>query len=199
MKLASETLLRTNKKGAVDLMFLIAAAYLFQNAQAFKEITKALILKYHTPYLDLLCKEIESVMTWRVFCLLEQQRSFARLELSEIFISGINKRTGMYVHKCGWTSKYAYAYLNLLRDKQLWRAKLLGLSISEAIEAAENMADPIPNERSITCSYECKHAPPEYRKGRCWSLERLKNNIGLCLQCVRSDSSNPQGYCNYDF
>ncbi|CAD6447383.1 3515e734-4505-45d6-ba75-2626f65c932a [Sclerotinia trifoliorum] len=115
MKLASEALLRTKKRGADDLMFLAAAAYLFQNAQAFKKITKALILKYPAPYLNLACKEIESVLTWRVFCLLEQQRSFARLELSEIFISWINAATGMCIPKCGWTCKYTHAYLNLLK------------------------------------------------------------------------------------
>jgi hypothetical protein len=28
----------------------------------------------------------------------------------------------MCVHRCGWTSKYAYAYLNLLEKKDLWPA-----------------------------------------------------------------------------
>lgn len=49
-------------------MLLTAAAYLFQNAQGFKEITKALILDYDGPYLTLLCKEVESAMLWKVFC-----------------------------------------------------------------------------------------------------------------------------------
>ncbi|APA05238.1 hypothetical protein sscle_01g000080 [Sclerotinia sclerotiorum 1980 UF-70] len=182
MKLASETLLRTKKRGADDLMFLTAAAYLFQNAQAFKKITKALILKYPAPYLNLACKGIESVLTWRVFRLLEQQRSFASLELSELLISGINERTGMCVHMRGWMCKYTCAYLNLLKNKQLWPANLLGISVSEAIEAAENMADPIPRNRSIVYKYEFRPDPAEYRKGRYRSLERLKNGIGLCLQ-----------------
>ncbi|KAF7863065.1 hypothetical protein EAF04_007148 [Stromatinia cepivora] len=198
MSFASGTLLQADKKKAADLMFLTAAAYLFQNAQAFKGITKALILKHHAPYLDLSCKEIESAMNWRVFCLLEQQRSFARLGLSEILISGIGGEAEICVHKCGWTSKYAYAYLNLLEDKQLWPVRLLGLSISEAIEAAKNMPDTIPKERSIPCPYEYKHAPPEYRKDRYWSLELPRSGIGLCLRCVRSGSSNPQD-CNHDF
>jgi hypothetical protein len=49
-------------------MLLTAAAYLFRNAQAFKELTKAMILNYSGPYLALSCAEVEFAMTWRVFC-----------------------------------------------------------------------------------------------------------------------------------
>jgi len=49
-------------------MLLTAAAYLFQNAQSFKEITKALILNHDGPYITLLCEEVESAITWKVFC-----------------------------------------------------------------------------------------------------------------------------------
>jgi len=67
----------------------------------------------------------------------------------------------MCVHKCGWTSKYAYAYLKLLGRKDLWPAYLLYTSISRAIELAERMTDPIPEESSIVCRYESNHAAPE--------------------------------------
>ncbi|KAK1471339.1 hypothetical protein CABS01_16382 [Colletotrichum abscissum] len=107
LRFASESWLRTSGKSAGNLMLLTAAAYLFQNAQAFKEITRALILDYDGPYLALCWEEAESLMAWRVFCLLEQQRGFARLELADILMAGVNDRTGACVHKCGWTSKYA--------------------------------------------------------------------------------------------
>jgi hypothetical protein len=86
----------------------------------------------------------------------------------------------MCVHRCGWTSKYAYAYLKLLERKDLWPARLLHISISKAIELAEKMPDPIPEEPSIICRYEYKHAAPEYRGDRCRSLDILNNSIGLC-------------------
>ncbi|PVH69810.1 hypothetical protein DL98DRAFT_564318 [Cadophora sp. DSE1049] len=166
LKFASANWLRPGKKEAGDLMLLTAAAYLFQNAQAFKEITRELILNHDGPYLALSCEEVESAITWRVFCLLEGQRSFARLKLAEILIAGINDGTGMCVHKCGWTSKYAYAYLKMLETRDLWPARLLHISISKAIDLAEKMPDPIPEESSIACIYEYKHAAPEYRRGR---------------------------------
>src|ERR1700728_3033503 len=123
--------------------------------------------------------------------LLEEQRSFARLKLAEILIAGINDRAGNCLYRCGWSSKYAYAYLKLLERQNLWPTHLL--CISEAIEIAEKMPDPIPEEPSIACSYGYKHAAPEYRRNRRRSLDDLNNSIGLCLRCVRSGSAD--SYC----
>lgn len=97
-------------------------------------------------------------------------------------------------HKCGWTSKYAYAYLQLLRGKSLWPACLFKMSISEAIELVETMPDPIPEEQNAECTFAYKHAAPEYRRDRCPHLDRLNNSVGLCLHCVRSGSIDY--YCN---
>ncbi len=68
LRFASDSWLQLGKSSAADLMLLTAAAYLFNNAAAFKEITKALILDYHGSYLALSCREVELAMTWRVFC-----------------------------------------------------------------------------------------------------------------------------------
>lgn len=68
LRFASESWLRSYTHGPGNLMLLTAAAYLFQNAHAFKEITRALVLDYDGPYLALSCEEVESAMTWRVFC-----------------------------------------------------------------------------------------------------------------------------------
>ena len=207
LRFASESWLRSSRDEASSLMLLTAAAYLFQDAQAFKEITRALILDHHGPYLALSCEEIESAMTWRSSVstpmtrldilltgerkgLLEEQRGFARLKVAEILISGVNDGTGLCVHKCGWTSKYAYAYIKRLEREDLWPAQLHHISISKALESAERMPDPIPEEPSIECTYEYKHAAPAYRRNRTWSLEDLNKSIGLCIHCVRSGSMN---------
>jgi hypothetical protein len=79
-----------------------------------------------------------------------------------MLIAGINDGTGSCVHWCGWSSKYAYAYLKLLEKRDLWPTHLL--CISEAIEIAEKMPDLTPEELSIACTYEYKRAAPEYRK-----------------------------------
>ena len=68
LKFASGNWLQPLENEAHDLMLLTPAAYLFQSAQAFKEITKALILNHNGPYLALSCEEVESALTWRLFC-----------------------------------------------------------------------------------------------------------------------------------
>lgn len=68
LKFASETWLRTSESEPANLMLLTAAAYLFRNAQAFSEITRALVLNYNGSYLSLCLDEVESIVPWKVFC-----------------------------------------------------------------------------------------------------------------------------------
>jgi hypothetical protein len=68
LRFASESWLRPSRDEAGSMLLLTAAAYLFRNACAFREITRVLILEYDGPYLAPSCKEVETVMTWRVFC-----------------------------------------------------------------------------------------------------------------------------------
>ncbi|KAJ5952340.1 uncharacterized protein N7479_010753 [Penicillium vulpinum] len=68
LRFASKSWLQTRNVKADELMALTAAAYAFQNAQAFRDLTKALILNYGDSYLALSTERIESVMNWKVFC-----------------------------------------------------------------------------------------------------------------------------------
>jgi hypothetical protein len=126
--------------------------------------------------------------------MLEEARSFARLKLAEILLRGVNDPTGDCPHKCGWSSKHAYAYLQLLQGQELWPTHLSRIPISEAVELAEKIPDPIPEEKSFQCKYDYKHRAPAYRRNRRWSVENLNNSVGLCLHCVRSGSAN-SSYC----
>lgn len=68
LKFTSGNWLLPRENEAGNLILLAAAAYLFRDTGAFKEITKALILNYSGPYLALSYEEVESAMTLRVFC-----------------------------------------------------------------------------------------------------------------------------------
>jgi hypothetical protein len=68
LKFAAGSWLQPRGSKADDLMLLAAAAYLFHNAEAFKKITKAMVFNHGGSYLALLSKEVESTLTWRVFC-----------------------------------------------------------------------------------------------------------------------------------
>ena len=97
---------------------------------------------------------------------LEEQRCSARLQLGDILIGGIHN--GICAHRCGWSSKYAYAYLKSLERKHLWPTGLVG--VSESIKRAEMMPDPVPEEPSIACTYERNYDLPDYRSSRRWGL-----------------------------
>ena len=96
-KFAGECWLQHRGNEAGDLMLLAAAAYLFQNAQAFNEVTKTLILNHGGPYLALSCEEVESVMTWRVFC--EYQNN--QFEHSEYVTDWLMHRSARRTKKLG--------------------------------------------------------------------------------------------------
>ncbi|KAI2478267.1 hypothetical protein Ptr902_10462 [Pyrenophora tritici-repentis] len=79
---------------ASDLVVLAAAAYLLRNEKAFREIAKTMILTHNSPYYKLCSVEVESVMDWKVFCMLEEARSLARLKLANILIKRADDPTG---------------------------------------------------------------------------------------------------------
>lgn len=65
---ANEFWLCPLNKGPSDLIVLAAAANLFRNEQAFRSITKALVLNYGGSYLALSSDEVVSVLGERIFC-----------------------------------------------------------------------------------------------------------------------------------
>lgn len=109
--------------------------------------------------------------------LLEQKRGILRLRLAEILVQGFG--TGGCPHRCGWTSKYAYAYMILLEETRLVPTELP--SISNSITEASNMRDPVPEEASVNCNYEAKHAEPKYRESRGWRLGALTSLGFACI------------------
>ena len=131
LKFASEVwFYRGIKTTFAHLLYFTAAAYLFKNAKAFKELTKTLVLEYNGLYYGPLSERLESVMPWRVFCkclvisvdrlskqlighyvaLLGEQRSCARASLTNILLGA---RHGATCPKhCGWASSYQSAYCN---------------------------------------------------------------------------------------
>jgi hypothetical protein len=68
LEFARRSWLQPDGENTSDRTTLAAAAYLFQDAQAFKEITRAIIFDEDGPSLALTCKEVEPAMTWRVYC-----------------------------------------------------------------------------------------------------------------------------------
>ncbi|OBS22796.1 hypothetical protein FPOA_09123 [Fusarium poae] len=193
LRFASESWFRTFGDEPESLVLLTASAYIFRNAQAFSEITRALVLNYSGSYLNLRTDEVESVMPWRVFFLLEEQRGFARMKLSHILVSGGG--ADLCFNECDWTSKYTHAYRRALQSEFLLPGDLQSHSISRALEKSEMMTDPVFEERSGRCKFGYNHEAPAYREDRRRDLDNLIKKLGLCLHCTsleRADAS-----CNH--
>ncbi|KAK1145669.1 hypothetical protein N8T08_003905 [Aspergillus melleus] len=66
LEMANRSWLRVCEKDEAGNMALMAAAYMFRNAQAFRQISKALALDYAGSYLNIYTETIEEILDWRV-------------------------------------------------------------------------------------------------------------------------------------
>jgi hypothetical protein len=62
LKFASESWLSADYDETSDLLVLAAAAYLFQNAAAFRKITKKMVLNHNGSFTALSCAQVDAVM-----------------------------------------------------------------------------------------------------------------------------------------
>ena len=67
LRFASELWLRSRRGEVSDMLVLAAAAYLFENATAFRDITKKIILSHNGPFSAVYRGEAETIMDSRVF------------------------------------------------------------------------------------------------------------------------------------
>ncbi|KAF1995297.1 hypothetical protein P154DRAFT_445740, partial [Amniculicola lignicola CBS 123094] len=51
------------KINAQDIAFLTTVVYILRNAEVFRELMKALVLSYNSPYIALYCEQMESAIT----------------------------------------------------------------------------------------------------------------------------------------
>jgi hypothetical protein len=68
LEMANRSWLRMCEKDEAGNMALLAAAYVFRNAQFFRQTSKALVMDYAGSYLDIYTEKIEEIMDWRVVC-----------------------------------------------------------------------------------------------------------------------------------
>ncbi|KAF5579818.1 btb poz domain-containing protein [Fusarium pseudocircinatum] len=187
LQFASEVWLRELEVKPRDLMLLTAAAYLFQNPQAFKEHTASLVLNHHGSYLSLFGEDTGDILPWEILHLLEEQRGFARLQLADILIRGI--RFGFCYSGCGWTGNgYTYAYMKKLENEHLFPAQFSHMPISKALEKAEIMSDPRLWGQRKACTKARDHTVPGLQPNVNVGRGQLNKLIGLCLECVRGGS-----------
>ncbi|KAF2495477.1 hypothetical protein BU16DRAFT_390775 [Lophium mytilinum] len=179
----------------IELGHLMATAYILDNAQAFSEITLAMMLRHKESYLPLADEEL---VPWRTFYLLEERRNHMRAELQQILLDGkiqFGTDDGPEC-SCSWSSRHSSAYMDLLQREGLEPLKMLSnMTVTEVLEKMERMNDPtIPREWK-PCNYRW-HRNPDLRIMRKSKLDIFKKgNHGLCIDCIRSSTTDEKQTC----
>ncbi|KPM44567.1 hypothetical protein AK830_g2019 [Neonectria ditissima] len=95
-------------ESVLDMGYLMAAAFLFCDMDAFVARNLDLVFRFREPYLVLLDDEtISQIVPSKTFYLLAERRTKARAEVAQILIEGKNRGC-----ECGWagTSSKAFAF-----------------------------------------------------------------------------------------
>ena len=120
--------------------------------------------------------------------MLEEQRGLAKLQLANILI--VVGANSLCSYECGGSSSYSYAYMQSLNREDLWPGDISRMSISRALIKADGMPDPVRPECMTQCSMARFHdGDLPYRRRRIYELGTFDETIGLCLRCVRLDTT----------
>ncbi|PVH91394.1 hypothetical protein DM02DRAFT_664040 [Periconia macrospinosa] len=166
-----------------EMGHLLAAAFLFDNTDAFMAHTITLILRYNGSYLDFLDDDFTSqIIPSRVFSLLEERRTRFRAELCDLLIRG--KKDGC---KCGWGKTRGEKYGRLLAAYM--PIKMLDTSMADIITKMEQMSTEDMGRKFCTekrSSGRYYHGPLPYRQTLLGMLDAMKKRASICIDCVRS-------------
>ncbi|KAI2481028.1 btb poz domain-containing protein [Pyrenophora tritici-repentis] len=174
-----------------DLCYLMIAAYILDNPQAFSDITLAMIFSHVGSYLSLADQIIDQLdyMPWKVFYLLEEQRNLIRIELQQLLFQGsFYAGTDDRRCTCGWGSCHNLAYNELLRERHLEPSQISTGKVSQVLQQLEEMPDPTMPYEWEPCDYRY-HKKPRYRESRALRLREIQEGNGLCIDCFRSSTT----------
>ena len=128
--------------------------------------------------------------------LLEVERTQKRAELQQMFIDGIECRDTTC--DCGLGARYIQANIKALQKLGLWGLPLYDISMIDALEKAAELRELSLHSSNSLCTYGYRHAQPNNRKWRKAKLKGFKDNVGLCLGCLRSGRADVSLPCGID-
>jgi len=187
-----------------ELTTLMAAAYLFDNAQAFSKITFTMLMEHAASYLPFAQEPIDLGMPWEVFCESIYDQGYSLLLIYTIDMleekrSSINKQLDWILSirynyedcSCGFSGKTTYSYLSLLdREKLLPSLYPTHRTIGDRIKTAEQMGLPSPVESNKDCENYRRHRESYSKEWTLKALQELKNGKGICIDCIFNSGGN---------
>ncbi|OAL47474.1 hypothetical protein IQ07DRAFT_646412 [Pyrenochaeta sp. DS3sAY3a] len=164
----------------VDMGYLLVAAYLFDNTDAFMAHALTLILHYNGSYLNFLDDElISEIISSRIFCLLEERRTRFRAGLCELLTSG--KRDAC---ECGWGKYRNEKYERILAEYT--PMKMLNASIADIIAKIEGVSTENMGKSTLCLRSRKDHEPLPYSQTFLGTLETLRKESRISIDDVRS-------------
>jgi hypothetical protein len=124
------------------------------------------------------------------------ERTQKRAELQQILIDGIEFSDTSCL--CGLEPRYIQANMKALQDVGLWGLPLYDISIIDALEKAAELKNLFLHSSSPPCRYGYKHPLPNNKRWRKMKLKGFKDNVGLCLGCLRSGRADVSLPCGID-
>jgi hypothetical protein len=194
-----------------DLGYLMGAAYILRNAEAFNDITLAMILRHKGSYLsmfqeipglevyiprDTMCKyqsrRIIEHTNAVVTDLLEERRNQMRINLQQVLFDGFgDAKKSSSECTCAWRSQQHLKYKDWMILARVDPKAQLNSSISEILERSEQENDPAIPQPWDHCASRFHHEP-SFRACRNERLRKIREEKGLSLEYVRSFEPEPE-------
>ncbi|KFX99975.1 hypothetical protein V490_01553 [Pseudogymnoascus sp. VKM F-3557] len=166
-----------------ELMQLMTAAYLLNQAAAFSAITYAIIMEHTDSYISFAQDQIDFGVPWEVFYLLNEKRDSIRKQL------GVILSVKDEYDDCSCNYKATYSYLRQLGKEGLLPSLYPDHEpVLKRIKKAEQMGPQSDVEGSVSCENYRWHRPAHSREIMLKDLQELKDSKGLCLYCLAAPS-----------
>jgi len=121
--------------------------------------------------------------------MLEERRSKLRITLLQILhdtATGAGVENDSRNCSCAWSARYHLAHTEVLNEHKLQPRDFPDMTIAEVVEKMGRMRDAVVPQPWTPCGYRW-HSNPEYGASRRnWLKDKLAEERGLCIDCVRS-------------
>ncbi|KAL7908149.1 hypothetical protein GGI35DRAFT_453480 [Trichoderma velutinum] len=171
-----------NTTDVMELAYLMAAAFLFDDMNMFIEYSLALILQHQGSYIGLLADStLCQILPANTIYLLEERRNRMRAEIGEILLEEEKNSCS-----CGWGSSRSDRYRTLIIEYT--PQKMLESRISRVIEQIKTVSYDMERKHHAASKHAKSyyHEPAVYITSLAEKIENAQRRACLCLDCVQS-------------
>ncbi|KAH6972716.1 hypothetical protein BKA56DRAFT_526386 [Ilyonectria sp. MPI-CAGE-AT-0026] len=165
----------------VNMAYLMAAAFLFDDTDAVAARSLDLVTRYEETYLTLMDDEnVSQIIPWRIFYQMEERRTQMRTEASHLIWKWANSDCS-----CGWRKNHCEQYA--LLQSEYRPLKMIEVPILEVIDKMKAVTTEDTNRKRRCKQYGgYYHETPPYKDTLLGKLESMGRKASTCLDCIRT-------------